>query len=168
MATKPDEHTGASTTGGAASQPTAQAKAPDKAPVAASVATTRTPEQREAMAAATIGAQVILDYNGDGSIGARGGAGCDDRGKHDGPRRAPDWARAGPERPVRPADRRAVGAARSAGRAACGASRRRPRACPASRRACSPMPTTSPISRLRRRSAGPRRGGDARRAGGTS
>lgn len=76
MATKPDEHTGASTTGGAASQPAAQAKAPDKAPVAASVATTRTPEQREAMAAATIGAQVILDYNGDGSIGARGGAGA--------------------------------------------------------------------------------------------
>ena len=71
MATKPDEHTGASTTGGAASQPKA-----DKAPVAASVATTRTPEQREAMAAATIGAQVILDYNGDGSIGARGGAGA--------------------------------------------------------------------------------------------
>jgi hypothetical protein len=27
------------------------------------------------MAAATIGAQIILDYNGDGSIGARGGAG---------------------------------------------------------------------------------------------
>ena len=77
MATKPhdDEHTGASTTGGAAHQPTAQPKA-DKAPVAASVATTRTPEQREAMAAATIGAQVILDYNGDGSIGARGGAGA--------------------------------------------------------------------------------------------
>ena len=71
MATKPDEHTGASTTGGAASQPKA-----DKAPVAASVATTRTPEQRDAMAAATIGAQVILDYNGDGSIGARGGAGA--------------------------------------------------------------------------------------------
>jgi hypothetical protein len=75
MATKPheDEHTGASTTGSAAHQ--AQPKA-DKAPVAASTATTRTPEQREAMAAATIGAQVILDYNGDGSIGARGGAGA--------------------------------------------------------------------------------------------
>jgi hypothetical protein len=47
----------------------------DEAPQAASVAMTRTPEQREAMAAATIGAQVILDYNEDGSIGARGGAG---------------------------------------------------------------------------------------------
>jgi hypothetical protein len=46
----------------------------DEAPQAASVAMTRTPEQREAMAA-TIGAQVILDYNEDGSIGARGGAG---------------------------------------------------------------------------------------------
>ena len=45
------------------------------APAAASVATERTPEQREAMAAASIGAQVILDYNEDGSIGARGGAG---------------------------------------------------------------------------------------------
>ena len=44
--------------------------------LAASVATQRTPEQRAAMAAATIGAQVILDYNGDGSIGARGGAGA--------------------------------------------------------------------------------------------
>jgi hypothetical protein len=66
MATKPDEHEArASTTGGAASQPKAQPAA----------ATTRTPEQRQAMAAATIGAQIILDYNGDGSIGARGGAG---------------------------------------------------------------------------------------------
>jgi hypothetical protein len=64
MATKADEH--ASTTSGAASQPKAQA---------AAAATTRTPEQRQAMAAATIGAQIILDYNGDGSIGARGGAG---------------------------------------------------------------------------------------------
>jgi hypothetical protein len=63
MATKSDEH--ASTTSGAASQPKAQPAA----------ATTRTPEQRQAMAAATIGAQIILDYNGDGSIGARGGAG---------------------------------------------------------------------------------------------
>ena len=71
MATKPDEHEPAHP---APAKPQAD-KAPDKAPVAASVATERTPEQRAAMAAATIGAQVILDYNGDGSIGARGGAG---------------------------------------------------------------------------------------------
>ena len=32
-------------------------------------------ELREARAAASVGAQVILDYNEDGSIGARGGAG---------------------------------------------------------------------------------------------
>jgi hypothetical protein len=36
----------------------------------------RTAEQRELMASASIGAQIILDYNGDGSIGARGGAGA--------------------------------------------------------------------------------------------
>jgi hypothetical protein len=35
----------------------------------------RTPEQRELMASNSIGAQIILDYNGDGSLGARGGAG---------------------------------------------------------------------------------------------
>jgi hypothetical protein len=35
----------------------------------------RTPEERAAMAASSIGAQVILDYNGDASIAARGGAG---------------------------------------------------------------------------------------------
>ena len=70
MATKPDEHEPAHP---APAKPQASA---DKAPVAASVATERTPEQRAAMAAATIGAQVILDYNGDGSIGARGGAGA--------------------------------------------------------------------------------------------
>jgi hypothetical protein len=51
-------------------------KTADKAPAAASVATERTPEQREAMAAATIGAQVILDFNDDTSKGARGGAGA--------------------------------------------------------------------------------------------
>jgi hypothetical protein len=34
-----------------------------------------TPEQRELMASNSIGAQIILDYNGDGSLGARGGAG---------------------------------------------------------------------------------------------
>ena len=55
----------ASTTGGAAaaSQPTAPA--PDPAAVAAAKA---------AQAAGSIGAQVILDFNGDGSLGARGGA----------------------------------------------------------------------------------------------
>jgi hypothetical protein len=35
----------------------------------------RTAEQRELMASSSIGAQIILDYNGDGSLGARGGAG---------------------------------------------------------------------------------------------
>ena len=35
-----------------------------------------TPEQRELMASNSIGAQIILDYNGDGSLGARGGAGA--------------------------------------------------------------------------------------------
>jgi hypothetical protein len=35
-----------------------------------------TPEQRELMAPNSIGAQIILDYNGDGSLGARGGAGA--------------------------------------------------------------------------------------------
>ena len=41
----------------------------------AALVSERTPEQREALAASSIGAQVILDYNGDGSLGARGGAG---------------------------------------------------------------------------------------------
>jgi hypothetical protein len=36
----------------------------------------RTAEQRELMAGNSIGAQIILDYNGDGSLGARGGAGA--------------------------------------------------------------------------------------------
>lgn len=48
-----------------AHQPSAQDKAAaDKAKA----------EQREAMQAASIGAQIILDYNADGSVGARGGA----------------------------------------------------------------------------------------------
>ena len=67
MATKPHDEDRASTTGGAASQPKAQATATS--------ATERTPEQRELMASSSIGAQIILDYNGDGSLGARGGAG---------------------------------------------------------------------------------------------
>ena len=37
--------------------------------------TERTPEELAQLAASSIGAQVILDYNGDGSLGARGGAG---------------------------------------------------------------------------------------------
>jgi len=57
-------------------EPKPETKTADKAPAAASVATERTPEQREAMAAATIGAQVILDFNDDTSKGARGGAGA--------------------------------------------------------------------------------------------
>ena len=39
------------------------------------VATGRTAEELEQMAASSIGAQVILDYNSDGARGARGGAG---------------------------------------------------------------------------------------------
>jgi hypothetical protein len=46
------------------------------AAAAPAVPTQRTAEQRELMAGASIGAQIILDYNGDGSIGARGGAGA--------------------------------------------------------------------------------------------
>ena len=52
-----------------------------RAPTATAAATApavpaqRTAEQRELMVSASIGAQIILDYNGDGSIGARGGAG---------------------------------------------------------------------------------------------
>lgn len=41
------------------------------------VVSERTPEERAQMAANSIGAQIILDYNEDGSIGARGGAGAD-------------------------------------------------------------------------------------------
>ena len=39
------------------------------------VATGRTAEELEQMAASSIGAQIILDYNSDGARGARGGAG---------------------------------------------------------------------------------------------
>ena len=35
----------------------------------------RSAEQRDLMASNSIGAQIILDYNADGSLGARGGAG---------------------------------------------------------------------------------------------
>lgn len=44
-------------------------------PEAKAAADKATAEQREAQAAASIGAQIILDYNEDGSKGARGGAG---------------------------------------------------------------------------------------------
>jgi hypothetical protein len=56
-----------------------KAAAEPKPTAAATAATTdvfgRTAEQRELMASNSIGAQIILDYNGDGSLGARGGAG---------------------------------------------------------------------------------------------
>jgi len=54
-------------------KPTPQAAA---APPPGSDMFGHTPEQRELMASNSIGAQVILDYNGDGSLGARGGAGA--------------------------------------------------------------------------------------------
>ena len=47
-----------------------KAAAPPPPPVATRAAIT--PEE---MAAGSVGAQVILDYNGSGSLGARGGAG---------------------------------------------------------------------------------------------
>ena len=47
-----------------------------KAEVApAAIVSARTPEELAEMAALSVGAQVILDFNGAGSIGARGGAG---------------------------------------------------------------------------------------------
>ncbi len=56
---------------------TAQATSPQAAaaPPPGSDMFGHTPEQRELMASNSIGAQIILDYNGDGSLGARGGAG---------------------------------------------------------------------------------------------
>src|SRR5579862_1482414 len=48
---------------------------PKAEPAAGFVAPTRTPEELAQLAALSIGAQVILDFNGAGSIGARGGAG---------------------------------------------------------------------------------------------
>jgi hypothetical protein len=73
MATRPTEHgdtetidhAGRSNTGTGAVAP---------ASVAVTVAP-RTAEEMAAMAAGSVGAQVILDYNGAGSLGARGGAG---------------------------------------------------------------------------------------------
>jgi hypothetical protein len=44
-------------------------------PAAATIIAPRTPEELAEMAALSVGAQVILDFNGAGSIGARGGAG---------------------------------------------------------------------------------------------
>jgi len=54
---------------------TGAAAGADHAAEAPVIPSQRTAEQRELMAGASIGAQIILDYNGDGSIGARGGAG---------------------------------------------------------------------------------------------
>lgn len=54
--------------------PPAAAKAPAGAPAPDPKAAA---ELKEAMAAASIGAQVILDFNEDASLGARGGAGAD-------------------------------------------------------------------------------------------
>lgn len=62
MATSPTS--GTTTTSGAAATASPAAPAPDLAAV------------KEAQAAASIGAQVILDFNEAGSIGARGGAGA--------------------------------------------------------------------------------------------
>ena len=55
-----------------ATKPKTQADAPPDAPA---VVTGRSAEELEQMAASSIGAQIILDYNSDGSRGARGGAG---------------------------------------------------------------------------------------------
>ena len=62
MATRPRD---ADTKSTAAAEPAA----------AATLVSGRTPEQREAMAASSIGAQIILDYNSDAALGARGGRG---------------------------------------------------------------------------------------------
>src|SRR4249919_3520334 len=73
MATKPTEHGDTETIDHAGRSNTVTgAVAP--APVAVAVAP-RTAEEMAAMAAGSVGAQVILDYNGAGSLGARGGAG---------------------------------------------------------------------------------------------
>jgi len=65
-AAHPDPHQAANTVSGAAAAP----------PVAApTISPAQQAAQRELMAASSIGAQIILDYNGDGSLGARGGAG---------------------------------------------------------------------------------------------
>jgi hypothetical protein len=55
-------------------KPTPQATAAAAAPPGSDMFG-RTAEQRDLMASNSIGAQIILDYNGDGSLGARGGAG---------------------------------------------------------------------------------------------
>jgi hypothetical protein len=54
---------------------TATAEAPKAAPDVVRIST-RTADEMAQMAASTVGAQVILDYNGAGSLGARGGAGA--------------------------------------------------------------------------------------------
>jgi len=59
----------------AAAEPKPAPQATAAAPPPGSDMFGHTPEQRELMASNSIGAQIILDYNGDGSLGARGGAG---------------------------------------------------------------------------------------------
>jgi hypothetical protein len=60
-------HGSATVTGSSSAPRTAAAPTVDPAAAAA---------LREAQAASSIGAQVILDFNGDGSLGARGGVGA--------------------------------------------------------------------------------------------
>ena len=80
MATKPhddddDDRKKAAANQRGTSTVTGAAAGADHAAEAPVIPSQRTAEQRELMAGASIGAQIILDYNGDGSIGARGGAG---------------------------------------------------------------------------------------------
>jgi len=81
MATKPhdeddDDRKKAAANQRGTSTVTGAAAGADHAAEAPVIPSQRTAEQRELMAGASIGAQIILDYNGDGSIGARGGAGA--------------------------------------------------------------------------------------------
>jgi hypothetical protein len=73
MATKHDDDDKDDARKKAAAEPKPQATAAAAPP--GSDMFGHTPEQRDLMASNSIGAQIILDYNGDGSLGARGGAG---------------------------------------------------------------------------------------------
>jgi hypothetical protein len=86
MATSPTTTSGSSgtsTTSGSSSSVSGSASGTDTTSGASSVTAAPAPDpavlaaQKEAQAASSIGAQVILDFNEDGSIGARGGAGAD-------------------------------------------------------------------------------------------
>jgi hypothetical protein len=55
-------------------QPAPQQPPPQPSPADKAAADKAKAEQREVQAFGSIGAQIILDYNGDGSLGARGGA----------------------------------------------------------------------------------------------